>query len=88
MLFERMYLLWFMLGEEVRIAPIIEINFIASEVLFERTKHFSKNQSLSPCDFDLIPKMKEPLRGIDLIPRMKEPLCGIRFRSHKGFKPL
>ncbi|GBN41255.1 hypothetical protein AVEN_97726-1 [Araneus ventricosus] len=31
---------------------------------------------LSPCDFDLIPKMKEGRGGLV----MKEPLCGIRFR--------
>ena len=28
------------------------------------SKHVSILYQLSPCDFDLIPKMKEPLRGI------------------------
>ena len=27
------------------------------------SKHISIHKGLSPCDFDLIPKMKEPLRG-------------------------
>jgi hypothetical protein len=34
----------------VRITPIIEIRFIVSELLFESTKHASKNQSCTRDD--------------------------------------
>ena len=46
------------------------------------------HKGLSPCDFHLIPKMKEPLRhkglspcDFHLIPKMKKPLRDIRFRT-------
>ena len=37
----------------VRITPKIEISFIASKVLFERTNHVSKNQSRTRDDHHL-----------------------------------
>jgi hypothetical protein len=37
--------------EFVRITPIKEIRFIATEVLFERTKYVSKNQSCTRDDY-------------------------------------
>ena len=33
-------------------------------MLVKKYEGWNFNSGLSPCDFDLIPKMKEPLRGI------------------------
>ena len=42
-------------------------NFNSGNYLFTTDKNrymFRSHKGLNPCDFDLIPKMKEPLRGI------------------------
>ena len=37
---------------------------VVSSIVYNPLPAMWKSQGLSPCDFDLIPKMKDPLRGI------------------------
>ena len=43
-----------------RVGTLIVANIYLQQIQNRYTSH----KGLSPCDFDLIPKMKEPLRGI------------------------
>ena len=39
-------------------------NLIVATIYLQLMQSSRSHKGLSPCDFDLIPKMKEPLRGI------------------------
>jgi hypothetical protein len=58
---KEIYNLEFLLNCKIRVDPPRRKNTIVQwKVLY----HPPYSQDLSPCDFDLIPKMKEPPRGI------------------------